>query len=146
MRQIRKHAKGFTLVEVLASVVIISVILLGVAQLFNFTNKTAVSNNIKLVTTHLAKASIERIKIQPEAYFTEEQIAESAPITLNNCKGENCETLYQLIINDDVYHVTVYPSQDEKESDLRLINVLVEVEHEKRGLKSTVEGYVINET
>src|SRR5690625_6696683 len=78
--------KGFTLVEVLASIVIISVILVGVAQLMLFTNKTAVSNNSKLVTTHLAKATMERIKIEPEAYFPFSNVtSEKKEYTKNNC-------------------------------------------------------------
>ena len=60
MRRSRgKSERGFTLVEVLASVVIISIVLIGVVNLLIFTNKTAVSNNDKLVAINLAKASID---------------------------------------------------------------------------------------
>ena len=58
-----KSRNGFTLVEVLAAIVIISIILIGVVNLLHFTNKTAYSNNAKLVSINLAKASIERIKL-----------------------------------------------------------------------------------
>src|SRR5690625_3773894 len=68
-RRVTQLEHGFTLIEVLASIVIISVILLGVIQLIGLTNKTAVSNNTKLVTINLARTTMERIKLQPENYF-----------------------------------------------------------------------------
>lgn len=135
---------GFTLVEVIASIAIISIILLGVVQLMNFTNKTAISNNVKLVTTHLAKATIERMKIQPEDFFTQEQI-NGEPITYNSCLANQCDQLYRLRINDEPYEVTVTVSQNDEETELSLINVIVTVEHVKRNITSTVEGYVIDE-
>lgn len=143
--------KGFTLVEVLASIVIISVILLGVVNLFTFTNKTAISNNNKLVTTHLAKATIERIKIQPNTYFSFNNItSEEISYTKNNCKPTNCTGLYQFNVNDELYNVTVTVSQTNrqsiKEEELGLVNIVVEVKHDEKKLKSTVEGYVIDET
>src|SRR5699024_7342090 len=93
-----RNENGFTLVEVLASIVIISVIMLGVVQLMSFTNKTAASNNSKLVTTHLAKATIERIKMQPETYFPFNEVVDKT-YTKENCKPEDCEDLYQLQVN-----------------------------------------------
>lgn len=144
MRKLKNNYEGFTLVEVLASIVIISIILLGVVQLFNFTNKTAVSNNVKLVTTHLAKATIERMKIQSEDYFLPEQI-NGEPITKDNCQITNCTTLYQLTVNDETYDVAVIVNQNDEEVELHLINVIVTVIHANKDIKSTVEGYVIDE-
>jgi len=139
--------KGFTLVEVLASIVIISVILLGVAQLMLFTNKTAVSNNSKLVTTHLAKATMERIKIEPDTYFSFSNVStEKKEYTKNNCQVENCEELYEFYVNDQTYDVTVQVSQNDEEKELDLINVFVTVQQANKNTKSSVEGYVVDET
>lgn len=136
---------GFTLVEVIASIAIISILLLGVGQWLNFTNKTAISNNVKLVTTHLAKASIERLKIQPDDFFTKEQM-NGAPITYKNCQTNQCDKLYRLLINDETYELTVIVKQNDSEEKLNLINILVTVEQPKRHIKSSAEGYVIDET
>ena len=139
--------KGFTLVEVLASIVIISVVLVGVAQLMLFTNKTAVSNNSKLVTTHLAKATMERIKIEPEAYFPFSNVtSEKKEYTKNNCHPTDCEQLYEFYVNDQTYDVTVQVSQNEEESELDLINVFVKVKQTNKSTESCVEGYVVDET
>lgn len=54
------NQRGFTLLEVVASIVIISIILLSFAQLFIQSNKTAAYNNEKLVTINLADAMLAK--------------------------------------------------------------------------------------
>lgn len=156
-----KNEKGVTLVEVLASIVIISIILLGVFSLLTFTNKTAVSNNAKLVSINLAKATIERMKVKPDDYFYnfEELKAKTAEFEVvydhedchrshedfhtseseSECK---CETLYLPVVNDQTYHVEITVSQTDEERDLKLLNVVVTVSLAERNIKSVVEGYV----
>lgn len=135
---------GFTLVEVLAAVVIISIILIGVVNLLNFTNKTAYSNNAKLVSINLAKASIERIKIQPNNYFNVEDIE----FTSEDCSPSvsKCTKIQeQIIVNDQTYDVEFQLSQSKDEAELQLINTVVTVElvnDDKRTIESTVEGYI----
>ena len=142
------NENGVTLVEVLASMVIISIILLGVYSLMTFTNKHAVSNNAKLVSINLAKATIERIKIKPEEYFdvetlTEEEFpAQGYAFDADNCTPENCSNVYLLRVNDTEYKVEIYLTQDEDERDLKLINVIVTISLEERNINSVVEGYV----
>lgn len=135
---------GFTLVEVLTSIVIISIIFLGIIQLLNFTNKTAVSNNTKLVTTHLAKATIERVKMTPDHFFPTDNVTTNT-FDKTNCIPENCENVYSFKLNGSEYDVRVKISQDNEEKRLNLINVLVTVEHFEKQINSTVEGYVTNE-
>lgn len=143
----RKFEKGFTLVEVLASILIISIILLGAAQLMMLTNKTATSNNSKLVTTHLAKASIERIKIDPEAYFSFETIeAVEREYTKDNCHPNACADLYEFLVNDEIYDVTLRVSQNLEEKELNLVNIFVKVKQSNKDIQTTVEGYVVHET
>lgn len=141
-----KSRNGFTLVEVLAAIVIISIILIGVVNLLHFTNKTAYSNNAKLVSINLAKASIERIKLQPEAYFDLGNIIDTT-YTSNNCVPKDCSSLYQLKVNDQTYEVKLQISQNEEEKKLQLINcvVTVKLNDDYRNIESTVEGYVIYE-
>ncbi|HLS67101.1 MAG TPA: type II secretion system protein [Pseudogracilibacillus sp.] len=136
-----KEGNGFTLVEVLASIVIISIIFLGVMQLIHFTNKTAVSNNTKLVTTHLAKATMERIKLTPEEFFPTNNVTVKT-YDKHNCEVENCSNLYSFKVNDNDYDVRVAVSQQEEEKQLNLINVVVYVQSQVKGEESMVEGYV----
>lgn len=150
-----KNEKGVTLVEVLASIVIISIILLGVFSLLTFTNKTAVSNNAKLVSINLAKATIERMKVKPDDYFYnfEELKAKTAEFEVvydhEDCHRSHedfhtskCETLYLPVVNDQTYHVEITVSQTDEERDLKLLNVVVTVSLAERNIKSVVEGYV----
>lgn len=143
-----KNEKGVTLVEVLASIVIISIILLGVFSLLTFTNKTAVSNNAKLVSINLAKATIERMKVKPDDYFYnfEELKAKTAEFEVvydhEDCRTSECETLYLPVVNDQTYHVEITVSQTNEERNLKLLNVVVTVSLAERNIKSVVEGYV----
>lgn len=142
-----KNEKGLTLVEVLASIVIISIILLGVFSLLTFTNKTAVSNNAKLVSINLAKATIERMKVKPDDYFYnfEELKAKTAEFEVvydhEDCHTSECD-LYLPVVNDQTYHVEITVSQTDEERDLKLLNVVVTVSLAERNIKSVVEGYV----
>ena len=162
MRRSRgKSERGFTLVEVLASVVIISIVLIGVVNLLIFTNKTAVSNNDKLVAINLAKASIERIKIEASDHDYERdgafpyfRLPDEEPDYIGrdannpeqydgtNCHSDECERFYAPVINDVAYEVYVFVNQTEHEANLNLINVVVRVEHPDKQVSSTVEGYV----
>ena len=144
-----KKKDGFTLVEVLAAIVIISIILIGVVNLLNFTNKTAYSNNAKLVSINLAKASMERIKIQPENYFRFEDVSNSKKtFSSDNCVPNNCAPLYQLQVNDQTYEVELTINQSNDEKELQLINSVVTVKlvDDNRTIESTVEGYVNHES
>lgn len=159
MKQTQTYAneKGFTLVELLASIVILSVIFVGVFQLFTFTTKTATMNNTKLVTSHLAKATIERIKVDYESFFLPENFKPEN--TKDNCESignVNCDN-YQFKVNDSLYNVTVKVSQSDTDEEvevngvmksvnekaLNLINVVVTVNRADTKINSTVEGYVI---
>src|SRR5699024_3940998 len=99
---------------------------MGIFQMFIFLSKTATSNQTKLVTTHLAKATIERIKVDAESYFTfeEVEVAKIKKIDKENCSGMNCD-LFTMIVNDLSYEVEIEVSQDSAEKDLNLINVVV---------------------
>lgn len=142
-----KQEEGFTLVEILASVVIISIILFGVFNFIIFSNKTAATNNEKLVATHLAKSTLERIKVEIEEHKKRKQMDEHAvfpyfPLPEKNqitpyqgkddkdavsydisyCSTTECETLYAPKVNNVVYNVKVYLNQynTTKENDNKL--------------------------
>lgn len=148
MRQVNKE-KAYTLVEVLASILIISIIVIGIFQLFFFSGSTAKSNETKLVTTHLAKATIERIKIDYKSFIPVDKIVkDNAYYKFNkdNCATyKNCE-MYIIKVNDLIYEVEVTVSQREThEKELNLFDVLVEVTHPDKNISSKLEGYVVHE-
>ncbi len=128
-----KNDKGFSLLEVVASIVLLSIILLSFFQIFIQTNKTAVSNNEKLVVIHLADAVLERIKLDPFTDFLERPDGS----TYNETKS-----IPPVVMNNKSYQVTIKASQNSEEKNIRLVNVLVEVVAENGRTKSSVEGYV----
>lgn len=145
--------KGFTLIEVLASLVIISIVLTSFMGIFANTNKLAVSNSEKLVVINLADSYMERFKVAQEDTINIDRLEDnkiSFPPTLKNCpvsgKTENkCETitLYKPAkINTKEYSVEFYISQDKGEKNLSLFNVVVEVRAVDSNISSKVEGYV----
>lgn len=139
--------RGFTLVELLASIIILSIIVIGIFQMFVFSAKTATSNQTKLVTTHLAKATIERIKVDADSYFPSDEVGNTDKFNKGNCNNfaeVDCG-LFEMKVNDLDYEVEVRVSQDEEEKELNLINVVVTVLQAEKNLSSKVEGYVVDE-
>lgn len=90
---IKLNKKGFTLIEVVASITILAIILTVCMNTFVFSNKTAVSNNEELVAIHLAKGMLERIKANPSnfiektgenTYKLKDLSAEDKEVTIND--------------------------------------------------------------
>lgn len=132
-----KDEKGFSLVEVLGSLVIITIILISFFQLFVNSNKIAVTNNEKLVLVYLADAELERLKLNP---FERLSKVDSKSLALFK------ETKSHIArINDKDYKVTVEASQTAKEKELKMISVIVTVTSNINKTNSSVEGYVIYE-
>lgn len=142
-----QNEKGFTIVELLASIIILSILIIGIFQMFVFSAKTATSNQTKLVTIHLAKATIERIKVDAGSYFPFDMVGETEIFNEGNCHyfaEINCD-LFTMTVNDLNYEVEVEVSQDTNEELLDLINVVVTVTQLEKRLSSKVEGYVVDE-
>lgn len=141
-----KQQKGFTLLEVLAAIIILSTLLLAVINLLNFNNKVSVSNTENLVAINLAKASIERIKAQENKIIKmlpELDEKEEIEFTKNHCiNPQICDDLFEVIINDKKYEVKYYVSQLKEEKELGLIDLRVEVLIEDKLVFSEVEGYL----
>lgn len=154
-----KEQSGFTLIEVVASIVIISIVLIGVMNLITFTNKTAIHNNDRLVAINLGKATIERMKLDRTGYvgdllkdrLNDEEWEELYDFT--RCSAERvslveegpadtCSLLYQPIVNSVTYEVTIRFSQTKEHHQLNLINVLITVELPENKIKTEVEGYI----
>lgn len=128
-----KNNEGLTLIEVIASITILSIILSVCMNIFVFSNKTAISNNEKLVATHLAKGHLERVKVNPEYYFGDN----------NDYTFTNKVFTDEEYINDKYYDVKV-TNKAADTSNSRLYHVIVEVmlRHSEPPISSKVEGYI----
>lgn len=124
-----KNEKGFTLVEVLASLVLISLILMGFMALFTSTNRLAVTNSEKLVVINLADSYLERAQINPEEFFS--------PYPLTETSRGIAVPLYE--VNGSEYEVRLDVSDS---GGLDLLNVIVTVSPVDSNMSSSVEGYV----
>ncbi|MGE7092979.1 type IV pilus modification PilV family protein [Lysinibacillus sp. NPDC048646] len=133
-----KSQKGFSLIEVIASIVLISIILLSFAQLFISTNKTAAINTEKLVTVNLADAVLAKLKSEPH-----HKIA-------TNDLNDYFKDLLEMDLNGKTYSITYTPSQHNNkyansnftEKELNLIKVVVTVTSPNGKTKGSSEGYV----
>ncbi len=144
-----ENVKGFTLVEVLASLVILSIVLIGTMNLMLFANNTATTNNDKLVAINIGKATIERIKITPFQFIPKSKFPtgkEWVTFNINTCEREikhpNCKLLFKPYINDTGYNINLKIKQDINERNMELINVIVKVQSEDEKVNHKVEGYV----
>lgn len=154
------NQKAFTLIEVLASVLILTLIIFGSMALLNFTNTMAKSNNEKIVAVNLAKATLERINVKatdfidPEIDLEDTRYDSPLIFTQASCKNNlTCENLYQPQINDKIYEVEVYVSQDKKaredekysEKELGLLNIKIIVNLAESDVSGQAEGYIDEE-
>lgn len=116
--------KGFTLVEIVASIVIITIVLLSFFQFFIQNNKVANSNTEKLVVVNLSHYYLDRLKLERNL---------SDPIDTK----QHIHTM-----NNRPYTITVDTSQSTHEIEMKLVNVVVTVTSENGTTKGVAEGYV----
>lgn len=140
-----KEEKAFTLVEVVASIVIITIVLLSFAQIFIQTNKTAHLNNEKLVVVNLADAVLERERAEPRQeklvtdlteYFNSEE--QKKPIVLNGKRYTISYAVTQQAIQKP-------KNSNFTEKELNLIKLVVTVTAPNGKTKGSSEGYVFIE-
>lgn len=141
MRKRFSNKQGFTLVEVIVSITILSIIILTFSSIFLFTNNTANRNNEKLVAVHLAKATLESVKGNPSYYFV---LTETGITPGEGFQFENNSIKITQVINNQNYEVKIKPSRDNGQKELGLVHVLVETKllGSKTPITSKVEGYV----
>ncbi|ARK20455.1 type IV pilus modification PilV family protein [Sporosarcina ureae] len=148
-----QRQEGFTLVEVIASLMIISIILLSFFPLLITAKKTSVMNVDKLVMIQLAQASLDRLKLDPYGYI---EIPSSNPpylfknnragtftYTYSQCKTNDCRDAYRIALNERIYYIEVTATQNRAESDSKLINIITTIKDEAQKKNYSVEGYVI---
>ena len=142
-----KNPKGFTLIEVVASLIIISIVLLSFSQIFIQTNRAAATNTEKLVTINLADAMLARVRAKTytksndvQSYFVDQ--------TQSNNKLKNPPL--EIDLNGKTYTVSYKASQNTAtaknaqftEKDLNLVKVVVTVTSPNGKTTGSSEGYV----
>lgn len=149
-----KSNKGLTLVEVVASIVIISIVLLSFSYIFIQTNSTAAKNNEKLVAINLADAMLAKAqaksykKITAPGATLRDYFPDPTGKSLEEKK--NTDPPLAIEINSRIYEVNYDPSQSNSnhtnsnysEEQLNLIKVIVTVTSQDGKTKGSSEGYV----
>ncbi|MEK5216309.1 type IV pilus modification PilV family protein [Psychrobacillus sp. FSL H8-0487] len=128
-----QNEKAFTLVEVVASLTLISIILLSFFQIFIQTSKVADTNTEKLVTINLADAQLERLQIDS---------SELKSIGITGMSAERGVSLISISLNNKYYDVNVKIYPNSNDQNLKLYNLVVTVTSQNGKTKSSVEGYV----
>lgn len=133
--------RGFTLVEVLVALGIITIILLSFYQLFVQTNKTSVKNNEKLITINLADAALASVQAKTYTKISSSDLNdyledESIPrdFILN---GRRYTVTYELFQNE-----SKVPNSNYSEKELNLIKVVVTVTSPDGNTNGSSEGYI----
>lgn len=130
-----ENEKGFTLIEVVASIIIISIVLLSFSQLFIQSNKSSVQNNDKLITINLAEAELERLKVTP---FHPDYLPPIDKSKLYNPPKKEVEkVIYEY---GPKYKLSIKATQTADEKNNQLVNVVVTTK--LNTVSTTVEGYV----
>ena len=132
-----ENEKGFSLIEVIASILLLSIVLVSFFTFFIQTNKAAVTNNEKLVVINLADAVLERLKLDPT--LDKPEYAEKLVSTLST---GNPFTFTLEKMNGKDYDASVKVTQSNDEKSIKLFNVVVTVTAQNGNTKSSVEGYV----
>lgn len=141
--------EGFTLIEILASIVILGILLTGFFQFFIFSQKTTTSNQDKLVALNIAQKVFEQVKnnAYPEVTVIDTTVPVEYPVThdfVNVCSSGDADKLSGckeiITSNNKTYDVKIVVS--EKKEDLLLLFVKVQVFDASGYMKSNVKGYV----
>lgn len=149
MKQL-KNERGFTLIEVVASLVIITIVLISFSQLFVQSNKTANYNNEKLTTINLADAALVKLKSLPLTKDTSITDVNSYLIDSIESNPQKMKPVKAIELNGKLYNVTYVASQSKDvitnakntEEQLNLIKVIVTVTAPDGKIKGSSEGYV----
>ncbi len=134
-----RNNRGFTLVEILISIIILGVILTGFFQFFIFSQQTTTKNQDKLVAINVAQKALEQIK---------EDVRSSAPV--NDSFWEIAHPDNTIVypknygpisesIDGQTYHITV-TVDTQLDNGLHMVTVTVKGNDER--VLSTVKGLV----
>ncbi|WP_147535420.1 type IV pilus modification PilV family protein [Bacillus marasmi] len=140
-----RNERGFTLVEVLASITILAILATIFFQMFVFSQKTTTTSKEKLVALNVAQGVLERVK-----HGVHKEIDTQKTYNLQECNkkpnGVDCNELYNsFLINGVNYKVEIIIGEKDKTGlDIYWATVNVydgDGEEDDKPL-SSVEGFV----
>lgn len=147
--KVLKEERGFSLIEVVAAIVIIGIVLLSFSQLFIQSNKIAHKNNEKLTTINLADAMLVRLKSES---FTHNPNISNVNDYFKDSNSDPTQKKPPTLIkmNNKEYVVSYVASQSNSkinnstysETNLKLVKVVVTVTAPDGKTKGSSEGYV----
>ncbi len=151
MKKLNKNQSGFTLIEVIASIMIITIVLISFSQIFIQSNKTASINTEKLVTINLADAMLARV--QAKSYIkitTTGATVQDYFIDRTKTDKKLMDPPLEIDLNGRTYTISYKASQSTSkpansgfsEKDLNLVKVVVTVTAPDGKTKGSSEGYV----
>jgi prepilin-type N-terminal cleavage/methylation domain-containing protein len=135
--------KGFSLIEVLVSLSILSISVIFISNFFIQANEISAGNNRKLVAANLARMTLDRVQQNPESYGIKVP-KEKDVFSTSNCHdlpSDECKKLYSTKINETKYEISLYINEDsDKEEEMNLLPVTVTISYLNK--ETSVEGYV----
>jgi prepilin-type N-terminal cleavage/methylation domain-containing protein len=135
--------KGFSLIEVLASLSILSISVIAISHFFLQSEEISAGNNRKLVAANLARMTLDRVQQNYTSYGIKVPNGEDT-FSLSHCHdlpSDDCENLYSTIINNTKYEINLFIKEStEKEVDMSILPVTVTISYLDK--QTSVEGYV----
>lgn len=135
--------KGFSLIEVLVSLSILSISVITISNFFIQANEISAGNNRKLVAANLARMTLDRVQQNPESYGIKVPDEEGVFNTSNchNLATIECKKLYSTKINETEYEMSLYIKEgSDKEDKMNLIPITVTISYQDK--ETSVEGYL----
>lgn len=151
MKKLSKNDNGFTLIEVIASITIITIVLISFSQIFIQSNKTASINTEKLVTINLADAMLAKVRAKSYTKITlTSATVQDYFINRTKTYKKLMDPPLEIELNGRTYAISYQASQSTSkpanssfsEKDLNLIKVVVTVTAPDGKTKGSSEGYV----
>lgn len=139
------NSKGFSLIEILAAIVILSIVLISFSSLLLSNYSSSFRNIDKLTTIQLADTYLNRagninLGLSNSATITEVQQAINDSTTLPESielNGKQYEIKYTVKKNTTKNVIT-----QQSEAELGLLSLVVEVRQIDTSIKSSTEGYI----
>ncbi|MFC7373013.1 prepilin-type N-terminal cleavage/methylation domain-containing protein [Fictibacillus iocasae] len=129
--------KGFSLLEVLLSLTILSIAFLAVSGFFQQSQQVSTDNNNKLVAVNLARMTLDRLQQSPTSYGVQPPFKNNYNRT--TCGSDTtCQGAFAEKINSKDYEITI--SAAAADTTLKLLPVTVTVKQED--IVTSVEGFV----
>lgn len=143
-----KNNQGFTLVEILTSILLLCIVGGAFFQFFILSQKTTTESKEKLVAVNLAQSVLEQIKTKeyieiPDLKDIEVNDFPKVYTIDNACSSNNqdCIDRYKKTINNSTYFIEIEVNVNQ-DADLPLLEITVNVFNENSKQESSVKGLI----